>query len=170
MFQARMRPDFRTALKADGDAVLTLLDARLSAPDAPFRGQVRKPHAFVRPLREQRTMLSPQLNLEVIPGDDGGEILHGVFTPHPNVWTGFMAVFAVLGLLGLAGVMYGFAQMTVDEKPWALLAGPISVALIAFVYGAAFIGQGLSVDEMYALRNYVDRVVCELEPGHDAGS
>lgn len=165
MFQARLRPDFRTPLQTDGGAVLDLLAARLAAPDAPFRGQVRKPHAFVRPHRERRRLLSPNLNLEVIRGPDGVQTLHGVFTPHPNVWMGFMAVFAVLGMLGLAGVMYGFAQITVQERPWALLAGPASAALIAFVYGAAFIAQGLSADEMYALRSFVDRVVCELEPG-----
>lgn len=167
MFQARLRPNFETPLKADGDALLTLLAERLAAPDAPFRGQVRKPHAFVRPHREERSLLSPNLNLEVVRGDDGRETLHGRFSPHPNVWTGFMAVFAILGLLGLAGVMYGFAQITVDETPWALLAGPAAAALIAFVYGAAFIGQGLSADEMYTLRSWVDRLVCELEPGRE---
>ncbi len=42
-----------------------------------------------------------------------------------------------------------------------MLAAPVSLALIAFVYGAAFIGQGLSVDQMYALRAFVERVVQE---------
>lgn len=167
MFQARLRPNFETVLQADGAAVLALMAERLAAPDAPFRGQVRAPHAFVRPHREQRTLLSPNLNLEIVRGDDGRETLHGRFSPHPNVWTGFMAVFAILGMLGLAGVMYGFAQITVGERPWALLAGPVAAALIAFVYGAAFIGQGLSAEEMYALRSWVDRIVCELEPGRE---
>ena len=160
MFQARMRPDFRTALKADGDAVLTLLDARLSAPDAPFRGQVRKPHAFVRPLREQRTMLSPQLNLEVIAGDDGGEILHGVFTPHPNVWTGFMAVFAVLGLLGLAGVMYGFAQMTVDPSSVTIDEWDRDGRVIRGSIDATYSGAGGvtgTIRGPFSIRDWVDR-------------
>ena len=33
------------------------------------------------------------------------------------------------------------------------------MALIAFVYGAAVIGQGLTADEMYTLRNFVDHMV-----------
>ncbi len=37
--------------------------------------------------------------------------------------------------------------------------GAGAAGLIAFVYGAAFIGQGLSVEEMCALRSFVDRSV-----------
>jgi len=35
--------------------------------------------------------------------------------------------------------------------------------LSAFVYGAAVIGQGLSADEMYELRAFVDRAVEKAE-------
>ena len=33
-----------------------------------------------------------------------------------------------------------------------------AVALIAFIYGAAFIGQGLGAEDMYELRSFVDRI------------
>jgi hypothetical protein len=42
-----------------------------------------------------------------------------------------------------------------------MLAAPVSLALIGFVYGAAFIGQGLTVDDMYAMRAFVDTLVPE---------
>ena len=32
---------------------------------------------------------------------------------------------------GVAGLMYGFAQMTVDQTPWAMLAAPVALALTA---------------------------------------
>jgi hypothetical protein len=69
---------------------------------------------------------------------------------------GFVAVFFTLGMIGLGGLMYGLAQLTVDETPWALAAAPICLGLIAFVYGAAFIGQGLVQDEMYSMRAWVE--------------
>jgi len=40
---------------------------------------------------------------------------------------------------------------------------PLSILVIAFVYGAALIGQGLTSDEMYILRNVVDRAVENCE-------
>jgi uncharacterized integral membrane protein len=68
-----------------------------------------------------------------------------------------MAVYIFLGLLGLAGLMLGWAQTTVDEFAWGFFAFPAALGLIAFVYGAAVIGQGLTADEMYELRAFVDR-------------
>ena len=94
-------------------------------------------------------------------------VLHGRFSPRPNVWTGFMAVYGVLSLVGLGGVMLGWAQTTVDEYPWGFWLGPAALALIAFVYGAAVIGQGLTQDEMYLLRNFVDRMVAGDERDDD---
>lgn len=42
------------------------------------------------------------------------------FSPHPAVWTGFMGVYGVFVMLAAAGLMYGWAQTTVDEYPWGL--------------------------------------------------
>lgn len=153
----RMRPRFEVELSPGGD-VLERLRRHLASPGCPFRGQVVTGHAMLRLPRERQSLLSPVLNLEVIERD-GRQLLAGRFSPQPNVWTGFMAVYGVLGMLGLAGLMYGFAQMTVDATPWPMLAAPVSLALIGFVYGAAFIGQGLTADQMYELRAFVDEVV-----------
>jgi uncharacterized iron-regulated membrane protein len=111
--------------------------------------------------RDRRSYLSPTLNLET--AEEGGRQLIGRFHPHPNVWTGFMALFGIIAMLGIGGVMYGFAQMTVDQRPWGLWAGPIAAALIAFVYGAAFIGQGLSADEMHEMRSFVECAVRDMD-------
>lgn len=157
----RMRPDFNVAVSSRGPQVLANLERQLSREDAPFVGQTADRHAVVRMPESRSSLLSPILDLELLGQEGEGLVLKGRFTPHPNVWTGFMAVFATLGLLGIAGMMYGFAQITIDERPWALLAGPIAAALIAFVYGAVFIGQGLVADEMYALRAFVDRAILD---------
>ncbi|MEZ4387054.1 MAG: hypothetical protein R3D98_05670 [Candidatus Krumholzibacteriia bacterium] len=158
----RMRPRFEVPLGAGAPHVLDVLRHHLARPDCRFQGQVVTGHAMLTLPRERRSLLSPVLNLEVAERPRG-PVLVGRFSPQPNVWTGFMAVYGVLGLAGLGGLMYGFAQLTVDEAPWAMLAAPIALALIGFVYGAAFIGQGLTVDEMYGMRAFVDGVAAEAE-------
>jgi len=157
-----MRPEFMIPLKSDGDQLLHRLRLILADNHPQFTGQVVTGHAMIKLVRDRRSLLSPVLNLEVVEVA-GTPALHGRFSPQPNVWTGFMAIYMVLGLAGLGGLMYGFAQMTVDQAPWAMIAAPIALALIGFVYGAAFIGQGLTVDDMYAMRAFVDELAAHPE-------
>ncbi len=160
-----MRPHFEIALPDDGRAILGTVKEELTRPDSPFIGKVLATHAYLRLPRDKRSLLSPNLDLQLL--EEGGEVtLRGRFTPHPSVWMGFMAVFFTLGLIGLAGLMYGLAQLTVQETPWAMAAAPICLGLIAFVYGAAFVGQGLVQEEMYAMRAWVERLARML---HSSG-
>jgi hypothetical protein len=154
----RMRPSFRILVPGDGTAVLDQLGRKLEVPDAAITGQVVGRHAFLQLPSERRWLLSPFLNLELADGPYGTRLM-GRFTPAPNVWTGFMALYIFLGLCGLAGLMLGWAQTTVDEFAWGFILFPVSLGLMAFVYGAAVIGQGLTADEMYELRTFVDRAV-----------
>jgi hypothetical protein len=152
-----MRPTFEIPLTAGDTTVLDRLRARLDGGDTDLRGQVVQGHALLKLPRERRSLLSPVLNLEVAAGEDG-DLLRGRFSPEPNVWTMFMAIYGVLILIALGGLMYGFALMTVDEAPWPMLAVPVCGALFGFVYGAAFIGQGLTVNDMYEMRAFVEEV------------
>ena len=153
----RMRPTFQLRLGPHGADVLEHLRARLATDDSRLVGQVVTGHAMIKLHRDHRSLLSPVLNLELAE-HDGATVLRGRFSPQPNVWTGFMAIYGVLGLIGVAGLMYGFAQLTVDETPWPMLAAPVCAVLIAFVYGAAFIGQGLTVADMWEMRRFVEEL------------
>lgn len=157
-----MRPDFAIPLSVDGDLVLETLRDRLASGDATFEGQVVRGHACLRMPEAERSLFSPHLELETRV-EDGRGVLRGRFGPRPNVWTGFMGLFGVIAMLGLAGVVYGLARMTLGGGAIWLLSGPAAVVLIAFVYGAAFIGRGLSTEEMFALRAYVQCLVRDLE-------
>jgi hypothetical protein len=161
-----MRPRFEIPLKrADGECFKRLADL-LAVENAPYSGQVLREHAYIQLPRTERSFLSPYLNLRIIEKEDRS-FLQGRFTPHPHVWTGFMAVYGILGLIALAGLMYGLAQMTVQEAPWGLWAVPFCLSLIAFVYGAAIIGQGLTNDEMYRMRAYIECLVRQKEFDRD---
>jgi len=152
-----MRPTFSVRLSDDGRSVMERLNAKLQRPEPHFSGQVLKRHAYLQVPRQKRSLLSPYLNVQLHEREDGGTDLRGRFSPHPAVWTGFMAVYGVLAMIGLAGLMFGWAQVTVDEYPWGFWVAPGCVALFGFVYGAAFIGQGLTATEMHDLRCFVER-------------
>lgn len=158
-----MRPRFDLPEGTEPERFFAALKEILSDPDIPYVGQVLSRHAYLQPPPGMRTLLSPYLNLQVVTVD-GSERVRGRFTPHPAVWTGFMAIYGVLAMVGLSGLVYGLAQVTVSESPWAMLAAPVCLALGAFVYGAALIGQGLTQDEMYGLRVCVERLARGEDP------
>lgn len=103
-----------------------------------------------------RHFWSPYLNLEIEDEPDGS-VVRGRFSPHPHVWTLFMAVYILLGIAFLAGIVWGFVQLTLGEPPWGAIVAPAAFALFAFVYGATLIGQGLGAEQMYTMRALVDR-------------
>ena len=156
----RMRPVFTSALTSQGTDVMRRLDALLQSDATGLVGQVLPRHAVLQLPPDRRSILSPFLNLELV-DEDEGTALRGRFSPHPNVWTGFMAIYGALAMIGLVCGMYGLSQWWLQHPAWILLGVPGSMAAIAFVYGAAVIGQGLAADEMYDLRALVDQAVRE---------
>ena len=118
-----MRPRFEILLPTVEDDCMRRLGKLLEEDESPYVGQVLKKHAFIQLPREERSLLSPYLNLNII-NRDGKCYLDGRFTPKPEVWMGFMAIYGVLGMVGLSGLMYGFAQMTVKETPLTAFTSP----------------------------------------------
>ncbi len=151
-----MRPRFEFQLPVERERWLGALKSLLQNDAGSLRGQVFRKHAVVEVRDGERTFWSPYLNLEVEDEPDGSAI-RGRFSPHPNVWTMFMAVYILLAIAALGGLSYGIVQYTLGQPPWALLVVPAAVALFGFVYGATLIGQGLGAEQMYKMRSLIDR-------------
>jgi hypothetical protein len=151
-----MRPRFEFQLPVERERWLGALKSLLQTDAGSLRGQVFRKHAVIEVRDGERTFWSPYLNLEVEDEPDGSAI-RGRFSPHPNVWTMFMAVYILLGIAALGGLSYGIVQYTLGQAPWALLVVPAAVALFGFVYGATLIGQGLGAEQMYKMRSLIDR-------------
>ena len=165
-----MRPRFEFQLPVARERWLAALGSALQQDAASLRGQVFRKHAVVEMRDGHRTFWSPYLNLEVEDEPDGSAI-RGRFSPHPNVWTMFMAVYIFLAIVALAGLTYGIVQYTLEQAPWSLWIMPAAVALFGFVYGATLIGQGLGAEQMYIMRSVVDRACVEaLDTGADTHS
>ena len=64
-----MRPHFEILLTDDGRAIFTALRQSLAVPDSGFMGDVLDTHAYLRIPRERRSLLSPNLNLQLIEED-----------------------------------------------------------------------------------------------------
>ncbi len=156
-----MRPSFERSLPGAGEIFFQLLREALDRGECPCRGKVFEDHAILEIREKDQHYWSPHLGLMVLPPEkEGGlSVLKGRFSPNPGVWTLFVAIYALLGIAAMAGLVYGLAQWSMDEGPWAFLVIPAAVGLAAFTYGAAFIGQGLGAEQMFFLRSFTERVL-----------
>lgn len=153
----RMRPRFSVALRrGETEKLIPELIRQLRMADSQAQGRVLNKHVELTTCARSMHVWSPRLSLQLEVCEDGEELLTGQFSPHPSVWTGFMALYGSLALFGVFGLVFGISQWTLHMTPWGLLAVLAALALMGFTYGAAFIGQGLGADEMYNLRAFLD--------------
>lgn len=156
----RMRPRFEVDLDVPAAVVFAELARQLARPDAPASGAVLARQVELRVSKDRAHFWSPNLSLEIVEETSPAtERLRGRFGPDQGVWMLFMLIYAILGMVGVLALMFGTSQWIIHESPSALLAVPACVALAAFVYGAAFIGQGLGAEQMYTLRSFVDDAI-----------
>ena len=167
MASPRMRPTFACPLTVAPESFCLALQLALQTADAGFRGQLfgapRSGGAILRRLEQDQHFWSPALHLHMAEDASGRWSLHGRFSPSSPVWTAFVAIYLSLACLGTGAGCYGGAQMIMGNDPWALLGVPIAIVLAAFTYGAAFIGQGLGGEDMYALLRFVEDVVAATD-------
>ena len=162
----RMKPKFSIPLLENEEQVFERLKTLLRSDQCPVNGQVLKKHAFIQFPKADRSLLSPYLNLSLRKNKSGTLELVGRFSPHPHVFTGFIAINGVIAMMGLSGLVFGWAKSLIGEPATMMWTAPASVLLIAFLFGASIIAQGLTADEMYTLRKVVDCAVenCHSEP------
>ncbi len=163
----RIRPTFRLEL-TDKSCWLEALALQLEKDNAPVVGMCFRRHAVIQVPKPARHFWSPNLNIEIRTEEEGQIFLHGRFGPQPNIWTGFMALYGVLILVALIGAVLGFSQLGLGSMPWGLMLVPACLGMGAFVYGAGFIGQGLSAEQMYEMRSFVDDVLEDCISSEDS--
>jgi hypothetical protein len=161
MNQPRMRPRFAVELDSDVEDVMVALRDRAEDNVQGVRVKCTRRHGVLDFPKKRRNFWSPQLALTVeeIVGNAGRTRVVGHFSPHPHIWQAFVFIYGTLFAAGFFSLMFGFAELAMGRTPWALLGPVIATALVAFVYGATFIGQGLGAEEMYRLRAYLDGCV-----------
>ena len=168
MTRPAARPRLTACSLDPPDRIVTRFSEALAEAGCPVAGQALPGFVNLWPPDAERSFFSPYLSLEVQPHGTGA-VATGRFGPHPAVWTGFMFVYAVVGLAGVLALMFGWAQSIADEAPWMLLGAPGSVLLIGFVYGAEWIGKGLGAEQMHDIASFVEQVLPDIRfPADDA--
>lgn len=106
---------------------------------------------------------SPQLVVDLSPGPEQRSLLEGRFTPHPNVWTLYVAATASLFFGALLAGAFGYVQWLIDQSPWALLLAAGGCVCIVILYFVSQLGQSLGHEQMDQLVAFLEEHAYPLE-------
>ena len=162
-----MRPRFRRTSAVAPEAAFAALREAVADPGCRFRARFAEMHghAEFRVARSERHFWSPTLGLEIRADDAGTTTVHGLFGPHPALWTFFMFLHFGAATLATLGLVLAWSQWSLDESSWGLWALPGAVILSGGAYVASLFGQRLAHDHMDAMLAFIDRAVPENDPG-----
>lgn len=108
--------------------------------------------------KHQQRFWSPHLSAQLSPAEAGSQ-LFARFSPRPEIWTMFMALYFVIAVLMSLSLIVGLAQWQLGYSPWSLLTTPIGALLIGGLHAGSLMGQSWSVDQMELLRNDLDNAI-----------
>lgn len=152
-----MRPVFRRELDVPVDAVTDeIRDALLQAPPDVV-GSVAGTVVEIHIPRQDRHVFSPWLSVVVHRRDT--TVVVGKYGPGPDVWTFFVALYALCFFSVIAGVIGGLSQQLLGRAPHAYLGVVVGLAGAACVYCAALVGRGAARKQVGALERFITQCI-----------
>jgi len=154
MEKIRIRPRYAFSVPLKKTEVLNKLREALKHMPSGLEGKFVKPLVVVSVSEEKRHFWSPELSLDIEERDDGTEI-RCTLGPRSSLWTMFATFYGFSILVGIAGLVLGFSQLTLGMNTYGFWLVPVSAVLLASAYGIALTGQKLSYEQMLELRNFI---------------
>ena len=154
MNKIRIRPRYTFSVPLNKADVLEKLREALKHMPSGLEGKFVKPLVVVSVSEKNRHFWSPELSLDIEAKDNGTEI-RCTLGPRSSLWTMFATFYGFSILVGIAGLVLGFSQLTLGMNTYGFWLVPVSVILLASAYGIALTGQKLSYDQMLELRNFI---------------
>jgi uncharacterized integral membrane protein len=144
----------RPRLQLDVPGTAGELGQRIREASTAYTTTVVGNYLVIKIPEQRQHYWSPQLQVEM-EERDGTVHVNGLFTPMPAVWTLFAGAYAFILVLGFFGTIYGLAQLQLKHPPYGLWSFPITLALIAAVYGAALFGQRVGHEQTEELAAFL---------------
>ncbi len=154
MNKIRIRPRYTFSVPLKKADVLNKLREALRDMPSGLEGKFVKPLVVVSVSKENRHFWSPELSLDIEQKENGTEI-RCTLGPHSSLWTMFATFYGFSILVGIAGLVLGFSQLTLGMNTYGFWLVPVSIILLASAYGIALTGQKLSYEQMLELRNFI---------------
>lgn len=176
----RLRPTFTIPLGPGREEAIERIREGLSSAVPASRWIGKGRWAEIHVPGEERHIWSPHLSIRIDDFDahhraaglpaDTRSVLFGRFAPRPEVWTGFVFLYASVAFLALLGGIFGYVQWVSDEPAWGFRAVAFGVPILAALHLASWLGQRWSHDQMVELQAVLEPVVAALRIGGGPGT
>lgn len=153
MEATEIRPTFTLYVGVAAAQALGCLQAHLGSEACKADGWIKVPYAELRMPDEKSRFWSPRLAIYV-EDTAGGSHLMCRLGPKPDVWTMYVAMYAVCGIGFLIAGAVAYSKVTLGEPALSWWLGTGGAALLgALLYGSAFVGQRLARDDWHHLHD-----------------
>ncbi|MBT8234262.1 MAG: hypothetical protein HKN51_02435 [Saprospiraceae bacterium] len=139
------------------ERVATLLEKSTNS----IKGKIIDEHVILDIVGAEVHYWSPQLNfrVEVNEGDKNQSLVAGLIGPRPPVWTLFMFIYFLIGVVGFFISSYGVAKLIMGEYSNYILVIPLSILLMLTAYKVGKYGEHLASDQIEILKQFVRDVL-----------
>ncbi len=152
--ELRLRPRFSLCVDLSTQEVMERFEKSAQSDATPFEISLFERQVEMTVPEERRHFWSPYLKLRIRSAQQGTE-LHGVFGPNINVWSMFLAGYAVVAMSGVTGLIIGISQFQIGQYPGGLwlMAGCLLLALLIWIAGK--IGRRWAHDQTVDIHRFV---------------
>lgn len=162
----RSRPRFKILTDISRENYTVLLKKFLEEKGELYEGNINSETANISVKSEYDTFWKPCLALTTATDEEENKtVIRGIFGPTSAVWTFFMFLYFIFGILWMVFITIWFVERQIksNDYPWALSGSFVTLFLLAATYAAARFGQIKAKPEMQKLREFAEESIRAFE-------
>jgi hypothetical protein len=161
MVELRLRPRFGLSVDLSPEQVMERFERAASAEASPCVVYVLDEQVEMTVRADRRHFWSPYLKVLVDPRERHSA-LRGKFGPNINVWTMFVAAYAVLFVVGSVGLFIATSQLQLGQPPSGLWLTGACLFVATLVWMAGKLGQRWAYDQMVLIHQFVHELFADV--------
>lgn len=162
----RSRPRFKIYTDISREDYAGFLKKFLDGKSDEYSGNINSETALITVKNEEDTYWKPCLALrtETDP-EENKTVIRGIFGPSSAVWTFFMFLYFIFGILWMVFITIWFVERQIksNDFPWALTASFVTLFILLATYLATRFGQYRAKTEMRKLRAFAEESIIQFE-------
>lgn len=162
----RSRPRFKMFSDISREDYTLLLKKFLAEKKGDFTGNINNEAAIISVKTDTDHYWKPCLALRTeIDQEENKTVIRGIFGPTAAVWTFFMFLNFIFGILWMVFITIWFVERQIksNDYPWALSASFVILFLLMSTFIAARIGKIKAKSEMQKLREFAEESLRNFE-------
>lgn len=155
-----LKPRFKLELDKSKKAVLEKFKKDINKKDCKYCSKISDNHIFIDVPKEEAHFWSPQLQIEVVSGENDKTIVKGVLGPKPQIWTFFMFLHFATAVAFLVFLVIFYVNWSLGKEhqidKYMIIGLPVFWILLYF-FGQS--GKKLGYKQMVELDNFMMEVL-----------